>query len=213
MSYVSQEKLTHSMLNIRTVGLLVDHRRPYLAASPDGLVTCQCCSDRLLEIKCPYKHRDSTIKEIRDKDFCLDSHLALKQTHRYYTQIQLQMEVFQLQDCDFFIFTNKDSFKVTVKKNQEFCDNLIDRCGNFFFKNILPELITRKLEHEDATTNPSQQNQLQDQDVWCLCQEPEYGRMIQCANEDCPTVWFHYECVNLRRCPRGRWICPNCSDI
>ncbi|XP_053403222.1 uncharacterized protein LOC128558320 [Mercenaria mercenaria] len=82
---------------------------------------------------------------------------------------------------------------------------------------ILPELVTRKLEHSYMPSNENESmdetgQNVDEKELWCLCQEPEYGRMIKCVNEDCPTQWFHYECVNIRRCPRGKWVCPECSE-
>lgn len=40
--------------------------------------------------------------------------------------------------------------------------------------------------------------------IYCFCKEGERGNMIQC--EVC-NEWFHYECVNIKRKPRGSWYC------
>ena len=44
----------HSFLQIKATGLHVSAKYPHLGASPDGLLTCTCCGDGLLEIKCLY---------------------------------------------------------------------------------------------------------------------------------------------------------------
>ena len=36
---------------------------PSLAVSPDGEVSCKCHVDSLYEAKCPWKHRNKTMKE------------------------------------------------------------------------------------------------------------------------------------------------------
>ena len=36
-----------------TAGLVVNPLYPYLGATPDGLIKCQCYEDGLIEIKCP----------------------------------------------------------------------------------------------------------------------------------------------------------------
>ena len=50
---------------------------------------------RVVEIKCAFKHKDILPMEAAksDPDFCLDSKGHLKDTHAYYTQIQLEAHV------------------------------------------------------------------------------------------------------------------------
>ena len=38
-----------------TCGLFVNLEHIYMAASPDAVVSCECCGDGLLKIKCPRK--------------------------------------------------------------------------------------------------------------------------------------------------------------
>ena len=214
LAYICKMKTTHKSLQVNQSGLLIDYKKPFLAASPDGYVKCNCCEDRLLEIKCPYKYKEKKISEINDKTFFITEDGSLKRTHRYFTQVQLQMYVFGLKSCDFVVYTNKECHVIAIPYDKEFCDQLVKVCEKFFFTFILPELVTRKLENSvnscNSTSEPIDTGKT---DIWCLCREPEYGRMIECSNEDCPTQWYHYECVNIRRCPRGKWICPECSEI
>uniref|UniRef100_A0A8C6TKY7 Uncharacterized protein n=1 Tax=Neogobius melanostomus TaxID=47308 RepID=A0A8C6TKY7_9GOBI len=210
-AYINHAKNCHKNLNVQNVGLLVDHENPFLAASPDGLVSCDCCEKRLLEIKCPYKHRDKVIQDITDKDFCLRSDYKLKTSHRYFTQIQLQMYIFKLMFCDFVVYTNKEFIVVSIGFDVEFSALLVETCKIFFLKFVLKELVTRKLENLNSVDTQTEVVEAGGTNVWCLCKEPEYGRMIECGNTDCPTQWFHYECVNIRRCPKGKWLCPECA--
>lgn len=54
-------------------GLFIDKCRPWLAASPDGIVTDDQGAKWLLEVKCPYKHRDTRVEDAcRDPTFCLE---------------------------------------------------------------------------------------------------------------------------------------------
>lgn len=46
----------------------------------------------------------------------------------------------------------------------------------------------------------------------CRCSLITDG-MITCDNEeDCPTQFFHHECVGLLKKPRNSWLCPTCSN-
>lgn len=40
--------------------------------------------------------------------------------------------------------------------------------------------------------------------------EISFGEMIGCDNEKCLVEWFHFECVQLKVKPKGKWYCPMC---
>ena len=44
----------HKNLSVRECGLFVHTDYVHLAASPNGVVHCQCCGTGLLDIKCPF---------------------------------------------------------------------------------------------------------------------------------------------------------------
>ena len=44
-------------------GLKVDQIYPYIAASRDLLVTCHCCENRVVKIKCPYSACETVLSE------------------------------------------------------------------------------------------------------------------------------------------------------
>ena len=87
--YVESATELHEGFSFQPAGLFVNTALPHLGASPDGLVSCRCCGDGLIEIKCPYKHRDKNPAEVNDKDFCLqpsdNGDIQLSRTHPYYT--------------------------------------------------------------------------------------------------------------------------------
>lgn len=51
----------------------------------------------------------------------------------------------------------------------------------------------------------------EDEKKYCLCQSKESGDMIACDNHFCPYEWFHWKCVGLKKKPRGKWLCPECT--
>lgn len=61
---------------VQDCGLFIDPLRPWLAASPDGIVTDSRTGQWLLclEVKCPYKHRDRRVEDAcrDDPAFCLE---------------------------------------------------------------------------------------------------------------------------------------------
>ena len=57
---------------------------------------------------------------------------------------------------------------------------------------MLPEIVYRKLENLRSVLQlPETANE--DKPVWCLCQQPEYEKMINCHGYNCPFTKFHYQ--------------------
>lgn len=58
----------------------------------------------LVEIKCPYKYKQSHPHNVVDSKFCLEhvnGQIHLKKTHQYYLQIQEQLAICEMEYCDF----------------------------------------------------------------------------------------------------------------
>ena len=73
-------------IKVNRCGLSVSEDRPYLAATPDGIIS----NDRIIEVKCPYASCNKPINELnvpylfRNPD---DGNLNLKHSHDYYYQV------------------------------------------------------------------------------------------------------------------------------
>lgn len=67
-----QARDQHSGLAVRDSGLCINPSYPYLGASPDGVVSCTCCGEGIIEIKCPFCKKDMSVTEAAtDSKFCL----------------------------------------------------------------------------------------------------------------------------------------------
>lgn len=49
-----------------------------------------------------------------------------------------------------------------------------------------------------------------EEEVFCVCRRVSSGDMVGCDDEDCEFEWFHFECVGLKKQPKGKWFCPQC---
>lgn len=78
--------IKHTNLQVEPVGIVP--KFPYLGASPDGFVSCDCCGEDLIEVKCPHKYHSVDPHTILDTDFFLKHgdgrELQLKTCHAYY---------------------------------------------------------------------------------------------------------------------------------
>ncbi|KAG8001718.1 hypothetical protein GBF38_002749 [Nibea albiflora] len=106
-----QRQKTSSGLPVQVLdcGLFIDDQRPWLAASPDGIVTDSQTGQWLLclEVKCPYKHRHGRVEDAcrDDPAFCLE---IRDEEGRQPGQIQCQLAVTGLCQADLVVYTLKE---------------------------------------------------------------------------------------------------------
>ena len=195
-TYVTEMSKIHANFKIKSVGLTVKADEPHLAASPDGIFSCDCCGKGVLEIKCPFKYRDGLEGCESDTSFCLNENYDLRPSHPYYAQIQLEMYVCQMDMCDFMVWTKTGSVICRLQRDEAFLQQSIPRAEVFFKEHLLPELLCRREDPKLA------------ENTLCLhCKRPSFGKMIKCTK--C-SQHFHYECVNLTRKPK-EWKCGSCK--
>nr|XP_033932852.1 uncharacterized protein LOC117440735 [Pseudochaenichthys georgianus] len=139
-------------VSVLACGLFLDAQRPWLGASPDGIVTDSRTGQRLLclEVKCPYKHKDRRVEDAcrDDPSFCLkiqdeDGEVpvyVLKSSHRYFTQVQFQMAVTGLHQADFVVFTLKETAVVPVTFDPELWEETLSKLETFYRDAVLPHL-------------------------------------------------------------------------
>ncbi|EDO26314.1 predicted protein [Nematostella vectensis] len=183
-------------------------------ASPDGLVMCDCCGIGLCEIKCPYKHRNTTIAEsLNDKGFCLHmiehGSIQLNTNHQYYHQVQCQLFGTDTAYCDFVVWTEEDLFCQRILPDEEFWNTNLPKAISFFKKGLLPEVL------KSICCEPSELAQDSDEDgPWCFCQEDiEESMLVRWDKTNCSIKWFHMDCVGLSIVPNGEWICTYCLEL
>ncbi|KAF3693449.1 hypothetical protein EXN66_Car009125 [Channa argus] len=142
-------------------GLFIDAHHPWLAASPDGIVTDSRSGQWLLclEVKCPYKHRQKRVEDAcrDDPAFCLEIQedkdrqepgvapvYRLKKSHSYYTQIQCQLAVTGLPQADLVVFTLKEMAIVPVKFDADLWEETVSKLEVFYRDAVLPHLREKK---------------------------------------------------------------------
>ena len=58
-----------------------------IGASPDGMVSCKCCGEGVLEVKCPFHIREGLPEDDDPGNFCMtkiDGEWSLKRDHSYF---------------------------------------------------------------------------------------------------------------------------------
>ena len=206
--YSSLMKKNHRNFETSLSGLMIDPSLPYLGATPDGISKCDCCGQRIVEIKCPYKYRlvsPDSDSALSDPKFCLKlderKQVSLSKKHQYYIQVQGQLLVSKQKQCDFICWTTEGMFVQTISRDSEMMDAIATKSKTFFTSYLLPELLTHRLKR-GVECEPIK--------TYCYCGKPAEGLMIGCDNESCALQWFHYKCAGIKRKPKGNWFCKNC---
>jgi len=117
----------------------------FVGASPDGFVG----EDTVVEVKCPWRMKKSSILELcsSDKTFFLflsgDDTYALKKTHDYYHQIQGQMYLSGRNQCHMIVWSSSECRTVVVEKEPTWAENLC-KLTSFYCEMFLPRVIAEQ---------------------------------------------------------------------
>lgn len=127
-------------VNITPSGLFIHEKKPYFAATPDGLVN----SDGIIEIKCPYSARNLTPDEgIEKRQITMwKRDGSLNKNHKWFYQVQGQLEMSGREYCIFCIWTPKGIKYEIINRDRIFWEENMEPKLELFYKNcMLPEII------------------------------------------------------------------------
>ena len=139
---------SHKGVKISNCGLYILKEMPFIAASPDGIVSCECCDISCLEIKCPYSinYTSPTAENVNLPYLTRadDGMLCLKQSHKYYTQCQMQMVATGLQKTYFVIWTPHGISIEVIKFDENFWKSLKEQLHMYYTTSYLDSLFSRR---------------------------------------------------------------------
>lgn len=140
--YVNLMEKNHKYFKIKSPGLIISIETPYFPASPDRLVSCDCCHEGILEVKCPYLPQFNTFKKLEEKKkFCLENQ-CLKYEHSYHYQCQMLMVVTKRGYCDFLVWSPiEEPHLERVLPDNFFWNLLSTKAAKFYETCIMPNLL------------------------------------------------------------------------
>ncbi len=128
---------------VEPAGIFVDAERPYLGASPDGLIG----TTGIVEVKCPCTIEGTgTIHQAAlQKSFFLSANeageLRLKSNHNYYYQIQGQLAITNRDFCHLVVCASTDQLILTIDRDDNLWRSfMLPKLQRFYVDCILPEL-------------------------------------------------------------------------
>lgn len=100
IAYIRLMESNHTAFSYKESGLVVSLTHPFIGASPDGVVHCECYGHGVIEIKCPYCIKD---EDPGTASCLLNENLSEK--HAYFYQVQTQLFTSSAGYADFIIAT------------------------------------------------------------------------------------------------------------
>ena len=151
VKYTNIMKKHHQKFTSKDPGMTIMQSDPYISATPDLEINCQCHGEGLVEIKCPpsvpfgetpnnnnYKHL--SLNKVTKK-------VELDKRSEYYYQIQGQLGVTGRKYTDFFVFTMHGGFHLErIMFDESFWLRLKENLTDFWSTFILPELLLVRID-------------------------------------------------------------------
>lgn len=160
-------------------GLLTHDTLPWLAASPDGISE----DGVMLEIKCPYRRKISGIPPLY-----------------YYQQVQIQLEVADLDNCDFLEIEFEEIASMDEFLDDTLQENEVEYKGLFLQIEVVPdEFSSRKYVYppKELFNNPVELNEWVNDKVEELVINENLNIIKRYENSTvCQTS--HYQKINIR---------------
>ena len=140
-------KEKHVRLSFIDPGMTVMREHPFISASPDLDVSCDCCGDGLAEFKCPASSKDQipTAENLSHLEIREGGNIAENNDH--YFQVQGRMGVTGKKYTDFFVFKCKGWHKERIYFDPKFSSDVLTTLVWFWYKYVGPELITCELKN------------------------------------------------------------------
>ncbi|XP_064454764.1 uncharacterized protein LOC135366038 [Ornithodoros turicata] len=131
---------------VTQIGLVVHDQQPWLCGSPDGLMKIRE-EQVLVEIKCPHSRRGKPVVDRAQKLSYVkyltydhdEGQFYLKETHSYYTQVQVMMYILNITKTLFYVYSSSQQVTVNVARNDAFLSQLVPKLEHFYFVHLLNE--------------------------------------------------------------------------
>ena len=179
-------------------GLFVNPKHPALGASPDEIISCDCCEIGTLEIKCPYCSRDFTPETTTEYEMLT---FLESDDHAYYYQVQVQLHICAVT----LLYGRHKEFTLSV-----FCHKII-----FFSLKVETSYIAwiiRQMIYKDTNCATCLQVLKQVTLPTLTCGDTVSNLKMTVSLLVCLIQWLYLDFLKLNtsKVPKGDWYCLNC---
>lgn len=128
-------------------GLIFDIIRPWVCASPDGIILDEFGNiQEVFEVKCPISCKNKPIADggkinLKYLEYDLCEKIVLRKSSMYFTQCQVLIHCTGVEYCTFFVYNTIEPVIIKIGRDQTFIRSLLERMTYFYFKYYLPSLL------------------------------------------------------------------------
>ena len=138
-------KSQHRNSKIHIIGLTLYKEYPFIGGSPDAVLTCDCCLNSfLVEIKCPYRLKDTGLENWQILEY-FDSDQGLKKSHTYYNQINLYQGILKTETAFFVVYAKGEVIVKMINFNEDFFNFQIENISQYYLNYFLPTVINKNI--------------------------------------------------------------------
>lgn len=145
IAFMAHQREKHRDLKLIECGLHVVAEVPFIAASPDALISCTCCEKAVLEVKCPASLKGNSSTTNFNRLAYLDDSLKLRHGHAYYAQVKAQMAASGLRKAYVVVFKGECLTIEVFFFDETFWAAVLQKATTFFFNHIFPELQSKRI--------------------------------------------------------------------
>ena len=161
----------HTNLKTEECGIYLHKDHPYIGATPDMLVSCDCCGEGVLEIKCPLvppctECHPSLCKCIyKPKYLNYDENcrkFKLKENTAYYAQIQGQMALTGRKYADLYIYTEHAALCERISFNDSYWLEILSNLTFFYITFMAKHILAKGNEqHSEDQCSGSEEEPME----------------------------------------------------
>lgn len=193
----------HTNAHVTKTGMRMQVDTPWLSATADALIHCDCHGKCVVEVKSPYSLRDSKVEDATEDPTHYFYGEELNRQHEYFAQVQVQMHVYGAEWCCFLVLVNETILHTMISRDDAYLQDILSKLHTFWLRNVWPALLCNQTEEPTNECNK----------LYCYCREEKDDTMVGCDGVDCPYEWVHLSCIRPSRktVPKGTWYCKECK--
>ena len=138
-------KTTHTDVTVRPTGVVLYKHAPFIAGSPDAIISCSCCEEPILtEFKCPFRLKDTGISNWSILEY-LDKHQKLKKNHTYMNQLNIYQGILEIKNAFFVVYAKGEVIIQEIHFDKHFFDFQVKHITSYYERFYLPTVINTKI--------------------------------------------------------------------
>lgn len=148
----------HRNIRLHECGIFIDKKLPFLAASPDIIMECDCCGRSTVEIKCPFRlskrSQLSKVQSLSDLNYLVfdGQCFQLNPDHEYFLQVLAQVHICDVSQGFFYVWSKNEQICIKLERNETMWQEACKKATTYFYNIVCPELLVNYYSNKNNVT-------------------------------------------------------------